>query len=438
MDGEGAPAAATSPFTELSVRRLGPVRGFFVRRPVAMDVLVMAWFGVPSVLTAILSPDAPERPTAAVLTTTVALLTLGTAALFWRRRRPLAVAVVMTLLTLVCVGLVGSTQGFELGLALVVYAVAASRPPRIAWTVLAGIDVVVSGGVWLWQDTDAARSTRSAHSASPSVQVGTTGAESAIDTRLMAVLGILALSLAAIAIGISVRNRRLQVAALVEQANALTRDRDQQAQIARAAERTRIAREMHDVVAHSLSVMIALADGAEAALDRTPDRSRTALAELSATGRSALGDMRRVLGVLAHDGAPLSPQPGSTDLDELIDRFRSAGLAVRSEGLNQLLPADAGLQLAVYRIVQEGLTNALRHAPGTAEVRVTLRVGATEVQVDVLDQGATVPVRDAGGAGQGLIGMRERAAVYGGVVEAGPWGAGWRVHAVLPWTVEDA
>ncbi|NTW42187.1 MAG: hypothetical protein HGA44_20300 [Cellulomonadaceae bacterium] len=229
------------------------------------------------------------------------------------------------------------------------------------------------------------------------------------------------------------RNRRLHVAELVARGNALARDRDQQALLARAAERTRIAREMHDVVAHSLSVMIALADGAGAALDRAPDRSRAALDELSATGRTALADMRRVLGVLHEPDAPLQPQPGSDDLGELVERFRATGLPVRTAGLACPLPADTGLQLAVYRIVQESLTNALRYAPATALVDVTISRSPSSVEVVVTDTGAGALVVDQGGAGHGLVGMRERVEVYGGTVTAGPWRGGWRVHAVLPW-----
>jgi signal transduction histidine kinase len=262
------------------------------------------------------------------------------------------------------------------------------------------------------------------------------------------------LSLVAIAIGTSVRNRRLHVAALVDRANALAVEREQGAQLAAAAERARIAREMHDVVAHSLSVMIALADGAGAALDRAPDRAREALDELSGTGRAALADMRRVLGALrdpgapTDPGAPLDPQPGSLDLGRLVERFRTAGVPVRWTSTGPPLPPDAGLQLAVYRIVQESLTNVLRHAPGSARVEVVVASAPGRVDVTVTDAGSpaggsggaggAAGTGSAAGSGRGLIGMRERAAVYGGRVEAGPHDGGWRVHAALTWDGEAA
>uniref|UniRef100_UPI002028A9E0 sensor histidine kinase n=1 Tax=Actinotalea sp. C106 TaxID=2908644 RepID=UPI002028A9E0 len=153
------------------------------------------------------------------------------------------------------------------------------------------------------------------------------------------------------------------------------------------------------------------------------------------TGRTALADMRRVLGVL-HEDAPPDPQPGSPDLGELVERFRTAGLGVRTAGLTTDLPEDAGFRLAVYRVVQEALTNALRHAPGTRPVELTLQRDEHAVTIEVRDHGPAVPVTEPAateGSGRGLIGMRERAGVYGGTVEAGPWLGGWRVRVVLPW-----
>lgn len=193
----------------------------------------------------------------------------------------------------------------------------------MSWATFGGSLVVAATAVVLWFSPRLAL-------------VDESGAESELDTRTTGIISLTLALLVALAIGTSVRNRRQRVAELVARANALTRERDQQAELARAAERSRIAREMHDVVAHSLSVMIALADGAEAALGRAPDQARTALGELSDTGRTALADMRRGLGVLETD-APLEP-PGSADLAALIERSRAAGLAVRTKGLG----ADLG------------------------------------------------------------------------------------------------
>ena len=417
----------TAPFTELSARRLGPVRRYFLRHPVAMDVLVMGVFLAPALLGAVADAQpANDRFVASYLALTVA----GTALLFWRRRRPLLVAAGATLLFCVSVSLTGGATSTEVAIAFAVYAVAAARPLWIAWCTLAGTLGASAAAIYL-VPTFAGTMT------------GRTQAYGEPD-RAASVVALAITFLVALAIGISVRNRRLHVADLVDRANALARDRDQQAQLARAAERSRIAREMHDVVAHSLSVMIALADGAGVALERSPDRARAALDELSGTGRAALADMRRVLGVLdttepdaaGPDAAALEPQPGS-DLDGLVERFRTAGLPVRAV-LDPDLPGDANLLLAVYRIVQEALTNTLRHAPGTTGVEVGVHRRTDAVEVTVLDHGATVAVPPSPGTGRGLIGMRERAALYGGTVETGRASGGWRVHARIPWPPEES
>lgn len=414
-----------APFTELTARRLGPVRRYFVRHPVAMDVLVMVVFAAAPLLGAITDAQpANDGFVSSYLGLTVA----GTTLLFWRRRRPLLVAISATVLFALSVFLTGGATSTEMAVAFAVYAVAAARPSWIAWCTLVGTLAGSAAAIYVvptFAGTMAERTSAFAET-----------------ERVASVVALAITFLVALAIGISVRNRRLHVADLVERANALARDRDQQAQLARAAERSRIAREMHDVVAHSLSVMIALADGAGVALERSPDRARAALDELSGTGRAALADMRRVLGVLDTAGpdaedsgaAPLMPQPGS-DLDGLVERFRTAGLPVRAV-LDPNLPDDANLRLAVYRIVQEALTNTLRHAPGTTGVDVGVERHPDAVEVSVLDHGATLAVPPSPGTGRGLIGMRERAAVYGGTVEAGRAAGGWRVHARIPWPQE--
>jgi signal transduction histidine kinase len=399
------PAGATGPLmTELSARRLGPVRRYFAQNPRVMDRVVMGLFAVPAVIeTFVVAADpatAGQRGgiAGASLVVGLVLVGLGTLALYWRRYHPVQVTAALTVLNVLAMGLAGTA--LETGVAFGVYATAASRSQRTTWITVA-VTTVTCGGVALL-----------------------VGVESAV----------LFLSLLAVAIGTSVRNRRLHVADLVERTNALARDRDQHALLARAAERTRIAREMHDVVAHNLAVMIALADGAGAALDPSPTRARVALGEVSETGRAALADMRRVLGVLHEPDAPFEPQPGSTDLSTLVERFRTAGLDIRATGLGTDLPPDAGLQLAVYRIVSEALTNTLRHAPGTGGVDLVLRRTPTAVEIEVRDKGPAVPGTPPTAGGQGLIGMAERAAVYGGTVQAGPTATGWRVLAVLPWT----
>ncbi len=425
--------AALGPFTELSARRLGPVRRFFLRQPVVMDLLVVAWFGVPAVWTGLAAPyvlfaapSTPGSPTPEWLPLVTASLTLlGAVTLFWRRRRPVLVTATVTFLGAACLLVAGTTNGFELGIALALYAVAASRGALTTWVTSTCAMLVTIAAVWGWQT---AVDPAPADGVVTDAVLEQARAASTVFTALFA--------LTAIAIGTAVRNRRLHVAEIVDRANALARDRDQHARLAQAAERTRIAREMHDVVAHNLAVMIALADGAGAALAAAPARARVALAELSETGRSALADMRRVLGVLREPDAPFEPQPDSADLAGLVSRFRAAGLNVATQGLGSELSADAGLRLAVHRIASESLTNALRHAPGTGRVDLVVRRTPTSVEVEVTDDGPVMGERRRAPGGQGIIGMAERAAVYGGTVTAGPvpGGAGWRVHAVLPWS----
>lgn len=235
-------------------------------------------------------------------------------------------------------------------------------------------------------------------------------------------------------LGINVGHRRRLISMLVERAEQMRRERDQQASIAGALERERIAREMHDVIAHSLSVMIALADGAEAAATRRPEESRRAIGRVAETGRRTLGEVRRLLGTV-RDGedTPQSPQPASLGLENLpalVDEFRSVGLPVRLEQRGTL-EAEAVVGLTVYRIVQESLTNVLRHAREVREVLVRLLLAGDEVTIMVEDVSAPAP--PATSPGRGLVGIRERAAFYDGHVHAGPRaGGGWRVVVRLP------
>ncbi|MEU6410764.1 sensor histidine kinase [Microbispora sp. NPDC046933] len=236
--------------------------------------------------------------------------------------------------------------------------------------------------------------------------------------------------------GIYANTRRRYVESLVERAERAERERDQQARIAAAAERARIARELHDVVAHNVSVMVVQADGAGYAIDGDPEQARRAMQAISATGRQALAEMRRLVGVLRHDaGSPAeeyAPQPGVAQLGDLIRQVRDSGLPTEFtvSGTAQTLPE--GEQLAVYRIVQEALTNALKHGgPGTrAWVEMTYGRGEIELRISDDGRGAAAP-RLVGG--HGLIGMRERAAMYGGSVDAAPRpGGGFRVVARIP------
>jgi signal transduction histidine kinase len=240
---------------------------------------------------------------------------------------------------------------------------------------------------------------------------------------------------AAVALGLVVRIRRSQLAALRDRAAQLEIERDQRSLLAIAGERARVAREMHDILGHNLSVIIRLADGGAYAVRVNPDRSAEALTLIGETGREALNDLRRTLGALRDDAAvaDLAPQPGIADVDALCERIRAAGPRVSYRTMGEI-PADRGLQLAAYRIVQEALTNALKYAGPDTEARVSLEVAHERLRIQVDDTGPSVGFQPAAGSGngQGLIGMRERAALYGGTVQTGrtPNG-GWTVRTEL-------
>ncbi|HUJ04857.1 MAG TPA: histidine kinase [Streptosporangiaceae bacterium] len=264
-------------------------------------------------------------------------------------------------------------------------------------------------------------------------------AVSATEWALMGLIVFAGPSLIAWVLGDSMRYRRAHYANLEERAARLERDRDAQAQIAAAAERARIARELHDVVAHNVSVMVVQADGAAYALGSDPGRAREALAAISATGRQALTEMRVLLGVLRRSdgdaqGTTLAPLPGLGQLDELLEQTRAAGLPVSCAVDGEPRPLPGGAALAAYRIVQESLTNTRKHAGPLATAQVRLRYDDDALELTVTDNGVGVGGAAAcDGAGHGLTGMRERAAMYGGTVQVGPRAeGGFGVTARLP------
>ena len=252
---------------------------------------------------------------------------------------------------------------------------------------------------------------------------------------------------AAVALGLVIRIRRAQLAVLRDRAARLEVERDQRSKLAAAAERTRVAREMHDIIGHNLSVIITLADGGAYATDLAPERGKQALLLIGDTGRQALGELRRMLGVLrvqtpTPDAPELSPQPGVADLDALCARIRAAGPQVVYRTGGEPAALDRGVQLTVYRIVQEALTNALKHAGHDTRVELAVTVDELRLHIDCHDTGpggtvtGPVPSHDEG---HGLAGMRERAALYHGTVTAGPApGGGWTVRVTLDLTPPDA
>jgi signal transduction histidine kinase len=248
---------------------------------------------------------------------------------------------------------------------------------------------------------------------------------------------------AAVGLGLYSATRQAYLAELRDRAERLERERDRQGELSAAAERARIAREMHDIVAHHLTVMVALSDGAIAASTASPQRAAEVMREVSATGRRALDDTRRLLGVLhqpADDDAEgaLAPVPDLAELDVLIERVRAAGLATSLEIKGAATEVPAGVQLTVYRLVQEALTNTLKHAGRGARAAVRLQYIADELRVDIEDDGAGAAAPVPVGVGSGLVGMQERVHAYGGDVESGPRrDGGWRVSARLHLKARD-
>lgn len=235
-------------------------------------------------------------------------------------------------------------------------------------------------------------------------------------------------------LGLHMRTRRAYLRSVEERAARLERERDNEVKVAMAAERARIARELHDVVAHNVSVIVVQADGASYAIDTDVGRARQALDTISSTGRLALAEMRRLLGVLREndDAGAFAPQPGVAQLDDLVEQVRASGLAVTYEVDGTPAAMSEGRQLTVYRVVQEALTNTLKHGGPRVNVSVRLRYAedALEIRVDDDGRGAAAP---DDGRGHGLVGMRERVAVYGGSVHAAPRaGGGFEVVALIP------
>ncbi|MES4902666.1 MULTISPECIES: sensor histidine kinase [unclassified Streptomyces] len=243
-------------------------------------------------------------------------------------------------------------------------------------------------------------------------------------------------------LGDSIRTRRAYYAQLEERAARLEKEREAQAKVAVAAERARIARELHDVVAHNVSVMVVQADGAAYVMDAAPDQARQALETISGTGRQALAEMRRLLGVL-RSGAPSDdsdyvPQPDVEQIDDLVEQVRGAGLPVDFKIVGSPRPLPSGVELTAYRIVQEALTNTRKHGgPDVgASVRLTYFDDGLGLLVEDDGRGARQEMYEDGGAdgqGHGLIGMRERVGMVGGTLDAGPRpGGGFRISALLP------
>lgn len=373
----------------------------FARAADAVVVAVLALWGQGTVWTADAGALAADRPVHALL---VAVATLP---LFLRRHRPLLALLLVIGAAWVHAELGGTSGVLWFGLCLAMYALGAHGD---RWSVVAG-SAVVAAGVLVMDG--------------PRLLAG-----DPLDEVLPAWFILAGL----VGLGRWMRHRHPETEQLQARAVRTEQQVAEQATRAVADERARIARELHDLVAHSMGVIVIQAQAGQRALDSRPDLARGALASIETAGRQGLAEMRRLLGLLTGAAEDtVSPQPGLSALDELIGQVRSAGVRVELVVEGPVASLPAGVDLAAYRIVQEALTNVLKHA-GPASVEVLVRARGGVVEVEVCDDGRGAPTP---GPGHGLIGMRERAALYGGNLEAGGQpGGGYRVRARL--SVEEA
>ena len=374
-------------------------------RPVAGDtllaVLLLVAFVLPSDL-------AEEGDTAVGLAFSVALL----ACVPFRRRAPVGVFVAVSVLCLTQFAVLDRIVAGDVVALIALYTLVAYGPGTrlgVAGTACAVVGALLAAARW----------ETSGDAVSGTEVVATT----VISTLLAATLGAWR------------RSRRAQLAALEDRNRLLALERDQQAAVGAAIERARIARELHDVVAHSLSVIVVQADGAAAGADQRPDAAAAALRTIGDTGRDALGQMRRLLGVLraeGADGAVLAPQPGAGELDALVAQVMRAGLPARLSVEGVPRPLEGTADVTLYRLAQEALTNVLKHAGPVSRVDVVLRYRDAAVELLVSDDGRGPRTR-RDGHGHGLVGMRERVDLEDGTLTARPGDdGGFEVRAVIP------
>ncbi|MFI6856696.1 sensor histidine kinase [Streptomyces sp. NPDC050416] len=401
---------APEPLTEYAHRLTRRLRAFDRRHPLLWDAHITGFWVTAALIDYVGGGWRHNAHNLDVPNWLLLTLSLGLSVpLLWRRTHPRAVLAAMALFALLNAWTGAALQAALLQLA-VVYHIALRRPLRELWWVTALVIAPVL------------------------VSVARHG-EGTWDQQLGSQL--MSLTVAAL-IGITVRTRRNYTEALEDRARRLETERDQQARLATAAERARIAREMHDIIGHNLSVITGLADGGRYAAAKSPERAAQALDAIATTSRQALTELRRLLDVMREDErnqADLTPQPGLTDLGHLLDGVRSAGLPVHAttHGSPTLPP---GRQLTVYRVIQEALTNTLKHAGPDATAQIELSYEDTgAVTVTITDTGTATRTHGPSRDGRGLPGMRERTSLYGGTLEAGPRPhpeQGWRVRLHLP------
>ncbi|MEU8590767.1 histidine kinase [Streptomyces sp. NPDC048664] len=365
--------------------------------------------------------DGPTWTTRAPGALSLTLMGLGAAALVFRRRAPLPVLGATVGLSLVEIVTADPRAPVAMSAVIALYTVASTTDRPTTWrvglatmTVLTGAAMLAGLFPWYAQEN----------------------------------LGLFAWTGMAAAAGDAVRSRRAVIHAIRERAERAERTREEEARRRVAEERLRIARDLHDVVAHHIALVNVQAGVAAHVMDRRPDQAKEALAHVREASRSALNELRATVGLLRQSGdpeAPTEPAPGLARLDELADTFRNAGLPVEVARADDGTVLPAAVDLAAYRVIQEALTNVRKHAGERAKAEVSVvRVGPT-LEITVLDDGASAPTVPApaapeppgpgaaGRGGHGLLGMRERVTALGGTLTAAPrYGGGFRVHAILP------
>jgi signal transduction histidine kinase len=336
----------------------------------------------------------------------IALLLLESVPLVWRRRYPLVVMLVVLTATIVHIAVVpvGAPAQVGLGILVAAYTIGErlDRPTSLGLTALTAAIVAV---LFIGQG-------------------GPDALQSLIQTDLIIFVAWL--------VGDAARIRQLYTKHLAERASLVEREREERTRRAVLEERERIARELHDVVAHHVSVMVIQAGGGLSAIATRPDDARSALESIATTGRLALTDMRRMVGVIG-ETQPNDPMPGLDRLEDLVAQVRSTGLAVELSIEGERRRLDPGLELSAYRIVQEALTNSLKHARGgRAQVVVTYEPGLLVISIDDERGLGPRPAVEPDHEGRGLVGMRERVAMLRGTLVAQPTSEGFRVVASLP------
>ncbi|MFE5094441.1 sensor histidine kinase [Streptomyces sp. NPDC056638] len=388
------------------------IRYWLRDHPLALDTALALAVLVAMIIGSFVRPGAPNGPTFGTRrpeASGAVLMVLGAVALIWRRRRPMAVLAATAGLTVVELVRSDPPAPVVMSTVIALYTVAARTDRPTTWRVglltmaaLTAAAMLFGAAPWYSQEN----------------------------------FGVFAWTGMAGAVGDAVRSRRAFVDAIRERAERAERTRDEEARRRVAEERLRIARDLHDVVAHHIALVNVQAGVAAHVMDKRPDQAKEALAHVREASRSALNELRATVGLLRQSGdpeAPTEPAPGLAVLDELVDTVRRAGLPVEVACTDRRPPLPAAVDLAAYRVIQEALTNVRKHAgPGAkAEVSV-VRVGST-AEVTVIDNGSGGGDRNGDGGGHGLLGMRERVTALGGSLTAGPrYGGGFRVHAILP------